>query len=250
MAPVGSAAAPRVLLVEDDRVIADAVARRLRGTGYDVEVFHDGASAGRGRGGRGRRSTSWCSTSLLPGLDGLEVCRRVQAREPVPVLMLTARGEETDRLVGLGVGADDYLAKPFSQRELVARVAALLRRVERAAALAAGTAAGACPREVRVGPLLVDGAARRVTGDGGERHLTRTEFDLLWALARRGRRGRRPDPLLVEALRWPSVAAAELAPPAAVRTIDSHVKALRRKLGAGVIRTVPGVGYALEAGEG
>ena len=101
---------------------------------------------------------------MLPGFDGLEVCRRIQASRPVPVLMLTARDDETDLLVGLAVGADDYVTKPFSMREVVARIRALLRRVERAAALAASGDA-----RTDVGGLSIDGAARRVTvrGDGG-----------------------------------------------------------------------------------
>src|ERR1700754_1912295 len=124
-----------ILLVEDDQAIAHAVRDRLLAEGFAVW--------GEGDGGRGLSAYSPIEPDvvvldrLLPGLDGLEVCRRMQAAKPVPVLMLTALGEETDVLVGLGVGADDYLAKPFSMRELVARIHALLRRVERAAQLAA-----------------------------------------------------------------------------------------------------------------
>jgi DNA-binding response OmpR family regulator len=243
--PGGPAQAARVLLVEDDRVIADAVARRLRGHGHEVEVRHDGpaavAAVDAAVAAGGRYDVVVLDLGL-PGLDGLEVCRRVQARLPLPVLMLTARGDEPDRLAGLAAGADDYLPKPFSPRELVARVDALLRRVERAAVLAAT----AEPGRVRLGPLDVDAAARRVAADGAEVPLTRTEFDLLWALARRAGQVVDRGTLLVEALRWPSAAAAALAPPAAGRTVDSHVKALRRKLGPGWVRTVPGVGYALE----
>ena len=124
-----------VLVVEDDRVINDAVSDRLRGEGYAVVQAFDGPSA-----------VDACAASdpdavvldvMLPGFDGHEVCRRIQAQRPVPVLMLTARDDEADVLVGLAVGADDYLTKPFRMREVVARVAALLRRVERAAELAA-----------------------------------------------------------------------------------------------------------------
>src|SRR5688572_30400826 len=124
----------RVLVVEDDITIAESVAARLRAEGFEVSVAFDGPS--------GVSVAASFQPDLvvldvmLPGFDGLEVCRRIQAARPVPVLMLTARGDEADVLVGLGVGADDYLTKPFSMREVVARVAALLRRVERAAALA------------------------------------------------------------------------------------------------------------------
>ena len=123
---------------------------------------------------------------MLPGFDGHEVCRRIQAERPVPVLMLTARDDEADILVGLGVGADDYLTKPFRMRELVARVAALLRRVERAAELAAPAPAA------DLGDLRVDAGARRVWVADAEVHLTPTEFDLLLCLA--AQPGRRPHP--------------------------------------------------------
>ncbi|MGF1661862.1 MAG: response regulator transcription factor, partial [Kineosporiaceae bacterium] len=169
--PGGTPVRRRVLVVEDDPGIADAVARRLRSEGYDVDTVHDGPAAvaavlgegpattaapggaAAGDGGGGRYDAVVLDV-MLPGLDGLEVCRRIQARIPVPVLMLTARAEEADRLVGLAVGADDYLAKPFSPRELVARVAALLRRVDRAAQLAA---AGRAPGGgLHVGAVHVD----------------------------------------------------------------------------------------------
>src|ERR687889_243189 len=125
---------PRVLVVEDEPVINQAVADRLRAEGFDVAQEYAGPTAVETAG-------SWHPDALvldvmLPGFDGHEVCRRVQAARPVPVLMLTARDDETDVLVGLGVGADDYLTKPFSMRELVARLKALLRRVDRAAELA------------------------------------------------------------------------------------------------------------------
>ncbi len=149
--PEGGGDHRRLLVVEDDRAIADAVVRRLRSEGDDVDAVHDGPAAV--AAAQRTRYAAVVLDVMLPGLDGLEVCRRIQTREPVPVLMLTARDEESDRVVGLAVGADDYLTKPFSPRELVARVAALLRRVDRAAALAAAgasrTAAGstraACP---------------------------------------------------------------------------------------------------------
>ncbi len=120
---------PLICVVEDDEVIAAAVAARLRSEGFAVEVAHDG-DAGVALCDRLRPDLVVLDL-MLPGLDGIEVCRRVQRHRPVPVLMLTARGDESDVLVGLGVGADDYMTKPFSPRELVARIRALLRRVER-----------------------------------------------------------------------------------------------------------------------
>ena len=170
---------------------------------------------------------------MLPGFDGLEVCRRIQATRPVPVLMLTARGDETDLLVGLAVGADDYLTKPFSLRELAARVHALLRRVDRVSAGASGQP------PIVVGDLEINRDERRVTRAGVEAHLTPTEFDLLVHLAQRPRAVLPRERLLAEVWGW--------ADTSGTRTVDSHVKALRRKLGADLIRTVHGVGYALDA---
>jgi DNA-binding response OmpR family regulator len=149
--------------------------------------------------------------------------------------MLTARGDEADRVIGLGVGADDYLTKPFGMRELVARVRALLRRVERARELVAADAAA---RPLALGPLQVDRAARRVSRDGAEVHLTPTEFDLLVCLAERPGRVLTREALLARVWDWPDASG--------TRTVDSHVKTLRRKLGPALVRTVHGVGYALE----
>ena len=231
--------APRTaVVVEDEPTIADAVARRLRAEGYTVQT------AGDGPGG-----VELCERLqpdvvvldvMLPGFDGLEVCRRVQAARPVPVLMLTARDDETDKLVGLGVGADDYMTKPFSMRELVARVNGLVRRVERARALV-GTPtaeAGSLKFAVAGGELEVDRAQRRVRRAGTEVHLTPTEFDLLVCLAGSPRTVLTREKLLEEVWDW--------ADASGTRTVDSHVKALRRKLGADLVRTVHGVGYAFE----
>jgi len=235
----------RILVVEDDRAIADAVTRRLVSEGFEVDAVHDGRAAV-----EAAETTAYDLAVLdvmLPGLDGLEVCRRIQSGRPVPVLMLTARAEETDRIVGLGVGADDYLTKPFSPRELVARVRALLRRVDRAAQLAAEAAGQVddAGRRLELGAgLVLDPGARRVELGGAEVHLTRTEFDLLHALARRPGQVVRRDRLLAEVWAWPDGPATA----AASRTADSHVKALRRKIGRDRIRTVQGVGYALELG--
>ena len=224
----------RVLVVEDDRTINDALAQRLLAEGYDVAQAFDGPSA---------VETAAATPPdvvlldlMLPGLDGYEVCRRLQAERPVPVLMITARDDEAEVLVGLGVGADDYLTKPFRMREVVARVAALLRRVDRAAVLAAAPLAGL----MRVGDLAVDPATRRVTVAGTEVHLTPTEFDLLTCLARDAGQVLTRERLLADVWDWPDGGG--------TRTVDSHVKALRAKIGADRIRTVHGVGYALERG--
>jgi DNA-binding response OmpR family regulator len=218
----------RILVVEDEPTIAQAVAARLEAEGFEVRTAADGLSAV--ETARVYEPELLVLDLMLPGLDGLEVCRRVQAERPVPVVMLTARDDETDLLVGLGVGADDYVTKPFSMRELVARIRAVLRRMERAAP------EGEEP--LRYGPLLIDRAARRVRRDGREVHLTPTEFDLLECLARNPGTVLTRSVLLERVWDW--------AEASGTRVVDSHIKALRRKLGADLIRTVHGVGYALE----
>ncbi|SCF42870.1 response regulator transcription factor [Micromonospora mirobrigensis] len=218
----------RVLVVEDERTIAESVAARLRAEGFTVDIAGDGPSAvERFRSGR---PDLVVLDVMLPGFDGLEVCRRIQAERPVPVLMLTARDDETDLLVGLAVGADDYLTKPFSMRELAARVHVLLRRMDRAA--------GGEQPALRLGDIEINEAERRVRRGGAEVHLTPTEFDLLVHLARRPRTVLPRERLLADVWGW--------ADGSGTRTVDSHVKALRRKLGPDLIRTVHGVGYALE----
>jgi DNA-binding response OmpR family regulator len=219
-----------ICVIEDEEVIASAVAARLRAEGFDVEVAHDG-HAGVALCDRLRPDLVVLDL-MLPGLDGLEVCRRVQRDRPVPVLMLTARAEESDLLVGLAVGADDYITKPFSPRELVARIRALLRRVERRPA-PPGDA-------VVIGALEIDPAARLVRIGGEVVHLTPTEFDLLALLAARPGVVFSRDQLLADVWGWRDGSGQ--------RTVDSHVRGLRRKLGSDLVRTVHGVGYALEAG--
>ncbi|MFI5495547.1 response regulator [Actinoplanes sp. NPDC051859] len=228
---VGSSAR-RVLVVEDERTIAETVAARLRAEGFEVRLAGDGPSAV--EAARRIQPDVVVLDVMLPGFDGLEVCRRIQAERPVPVLMLTARDDETDLLVGLAVGADDYLTKPFSMRELTARVHALLRRASRSAAPAAE------PEMLRLGDLEINIAERRVHRAGAEAHLTPTEFDLLVHLARRPRTVLPRERLLADVWGW--------ADASGTRTVDSHIKGLRRKIGADLIRTVHGVGYALETG--
>jgi len=216
-----------VLVIEDEATIAQAVAARLRSEGFAVEVAGDGLD---GVEACARLQPDLVVLDLmLPGLDGLEVCRRIQRDRPVPVLMLTARDSETDVVVGLAVGADDYLTKPFSARELVARVHALLRRVERTPDRAAET-------PVRLGPVELELASRVVRLGPDIVHLTPTEFDLLAFLAKRPGTVFTRDQLLGDVWGYRAGAGG--------RTVDSHVRALRRKLGGDVIRTVHGVGYA------
>ncbi|MDI2131502.1 response regulator transcription factor [Yinghuangia seranimata] len=233
----GSGAGPGeqrlVLVVEDEPTIGEAVAARLRAEGFTTLMATDGPTAV--ALAEQSRPDIVVLDVMLPGLDGLEVCRRIHTVHPaVPVLMLTARDDETDLLVGLAVGADDYMTKPFSMRELVARVHVLLRRMERAAAAARESV----PETVRIGGLRVDRTQRRVHLDGAEVHLTPTEFDLLVCLASRPRAVLSREQLLAEVWDWVDASG--------TRTVDSHIKALRRKLGAEWIRTVHGVGYALE----
>jgi DNA-binding response OmpR family regulator len=225
-----------VLVVEDEPAIAQAIVHRLSAEGWRVEAAPDGPS---GVAAAARLEPDVIVLDvMLPGIDGLEVCRIIQAERPVPVLMLTARDDETDMLIGLGVGADDYMTKPFSMRELVARTKALLRRTERAAKAAELAAAAAPEPALTVGDVVIDHAQRRVHRNGTEIHLTPTEFDLLSALATTPRTVLTRERLLEQVWDWVDASG--------TRTVDSHVKALRRKLGPDLIRTVHGVGYAFE----
>jgi len=171
----------------------------------------------------------------MPGIDGLEVCKRIRQKSRVPVLMLTAKGDETDRVVGLELGADDYIAKPFSPRELLARVRAVVRRAQPEA-----------PREkLAFGDVVIDLASREVTASDARVELTGIEFDILAALAKKAGRVVARDSLLSEAGRG-DVSVGE-------RTVDVHISHLRQKLGerAGkMIKTVRGVGYVLAKEEG
>ena len=227
---MSGSAVRRILVVEDERVINQAITDRLRAEGFDVVQAWDGPGAVEVFGTEAPDLV--VLDVMLPGYDGHEVCRRIQAERPVPVLMVTARDDEADILVGLGVGADDYLTKPFRMRELVARIAALLRRVDRAGELAAS-------RPLQLGSLTIDAGARKVRIDDGEVRLTPTEFDLLACLAAAPGQVLTREKLLADVWGWPGASG--------TRTVDSHVKALRSKIGAERVRTVHGVGYALES---
>ena len=218
----------RIAVIEDEPSIAASIAARLTSEGFDVET------AGDGNEGvelcRSFRPDLVVLDLMLPGLDGLGVCREIQRDRLVPVLMLTARDSETDLEIGLAVGGDDYMVKPFSPRELVARVRALLRRADRSTATES--------ERLRIGTLVIDPATREVLYADSSVHLTPTEFDLLYRLALTPHvvYGRRR---LLEQVWGYKDGAGE-------RTVDSHVRSIRRKLDPSVIRTVHGIGYALD----
>ena len=224
--------AKTVLVVEDEDAIAEAVRARLHSEGYEVVLASDGPEAIRMHAER--RPDLVVLDLMLPGMDGLEVCQRIQRDGWTPVLMLTARAEEADTVAGFAVGADDYLTKPFSLRELVARVQAILRRRERIEASIEG---GPIERD----GLVIDTRRRRVEVDGAEVQLTPLEFEILQVLAREPGVVLSRDHLMDRIWGYRDHAGG--------RVVDSHVARLRRKLGEDgndprFIRTVHGVGYA------
>jgi DNA-binding response OmpR family regulator len=219
----------RVLVVDDEPKIVEVVGDYLRSAGFSVTTAADGEGAV--ALARARPPDLVVLDLGLPGLDGLDVARALRGTSPVPIIMLTARGEEADRVLGLELGADDYLVKPFSPRELLARVRAVLRRTE-----------GPQAERERfvVGDVVVDTGRRQVTVDDREVELTATEFDLLVELARQpGRVFTRAQ--LLGAIHGVAVESYE-------RTVDAHIKNIRRKLEPDAHRpryllTVHGVGY-------
>ena len=226
--------APRtVLVVEDEPTLATAIAQRITAEGWTARVAGDGASAV--QAALQLKPDLVIMDIMLPVMDGLEATKRIVAERPVPVLILTARDDETDKVIGLGAGADDYMTKPFSMRELIARCKALLRRVERAKVIAKNSEN---EKILDFGSMVIDPAQRIVTVNGEQVHLTPTEFDLLATLARRPKSVLTREKLLEEVWDWVDASG--------TRTVDSHVTALRHKLGADMIRTVHGVGYAFE----
>lgn len=225
-----------ILVVEDEPTLATAIAQRLASEGWSARVAGDGANAV--AAARQLRPDLVIMDIMLPVMDGLEATKRIVAERPVPVLILTARDDESDKVIGLGVGADDYMTKPFSMRELIARCKALFRRVDRAKTIAKNSEN---EKILDFGALVIDPAQRIVTLKGQEVHLTPTEFDLLATLARRPRTVLTREKLLEEVWDWVDASG--------TRTVDSHVKALRHKLGSATIRTVHGVGYAFEPPE-
>jgi DNA-binding response OmpR family regulator len=221
-----------ILVVEDESAIAEAVRVRLASEGYAVRVAGDGPEALRMAGDE--RPDLVVLDLMLPGMDGLEVCRELQRESWVPVLMLTARADEADKVAGLSVGADDYMTKPFSLRELAARVRAILRRMERLRQVADG-------EPLERFDLLIDTARRRVTKEDAEVILTPLEFEILATLARQPGVVMGRDDLMDRVWGYRDYAGG--------RVVDSHVARIRRKLGddaaePSYIRTVHGVGYA------
>jgi two-component system OmpR family response regulator len=222
--------AARVLIIDDDTRLYDLLAKYLEANGVAATHALDG------RRGLAALEAGVFDAVLLdvmmPGLDGLEVCRRIREKSRVPVIMLTAKGDETDRVVGLELGADDYVAKPFSPRELLARLRAVLRRSQ----------PEVLSETLRIGDISIEVSARQVRIGPESVELTGIEFDILMALARRPGRVVPRDTLLSDAGRG-DVSVGD-------RTVDVHVSHLRRKLGDDprsprLIKTVRGVGYVL-----
>lgn len=210
--PSTSVAPRRILVVEDDPMLAEVVERYLDREGFEVEVRPDGAAGL-------DRALEWLPDLvvldvLLPGIDGFEVCRRLRQSAPIPVVMLTARAEEDDRVLGLELGADDYVTKPFSPRELTARIGAVLRR-------ASGSMPAATSGPLRAGALEVDTVAHETRRGGRAVHLTAKEYDLLVHLMSHPRRAFRREELLESVWGWTYGDAA---------TVTVHVRRLRVKL--------------------
>ncbi|MGW3633665.1 response regulator transcription factor [Streptomyces sp. NPDC005122] len=230
-APAGHGGTARVLVVDDDPTVAEVVSGYLDRAGYLVDRAADGPAA------LARAAAHWPDLVvldlMLPGMDGLEVCRRMRGRGPVPVIMLTARGDEDDRILGLEVGADDYVTKPFSPRELVLRVESVLRRARPATAAHPLHAAG----------LGLDPAARRATKGSVELALTTREFDLLAFFLRHPGRVFSREDLMREVWGWDF---------GDLSTVTVHVRRLRGKVEDDparprLIHTVWGVGYRFDA---
>ncbi|MFE2300062.1 response regulator transcription factor [Streptomyces sp. NPDC059445] len=220
----------RVLVVDDDPTVAEVVSGYLERAGYRVDRAADGIAAL--ARAAAHRPDLVVLDLMLPGMDGLEVCRRLRAQGPVPVIMLTARGDEDDRILGLEVGADDYVTKPFSPRELVLRVESVLRRTRPVAAARPLHAAG----------LAVDPSARRATKNGTELALTLREFDLLAFFLRHPGRAYAREDLMREVWGWDF---------GDLSTVTVHVRRLRGKVEDDparprLIQTVWGVGYRFD----
>jgi DNA-binding response OmpR family regulator len=227
----------RVLVVDDDPTVSEVVAGYLDRAGFTVDLAADGPAAV--ARAAARPPDLVVLDLMLPGMDGLEVCRRIREAGPLPVIMLTARGDEEDRILGLEVGADDYVTKPFSPRELVLRVESVLRR---AGAPAASREAAPEPW-LRAGPLALDPAARRSTRRGTELPLTIREFDLLEYFLRHPGRATSREELMHRVWGWEF---------GDLSTVTVHVRRLREKIEEDpahprLISTVWGVGYRFDA---
>ena len=222
----------RILVIDDDVELCHLVGEYLQAEGFTVECVHEGES-GLKKAEAGEYLLAVLDV-MLPGINGFEVLRRIRAKSRLPVILLTARGEDVDRIVGLEIGADDYLPKPFNPRELVARIRAILRRTR-----GDGTGAATTPDIVRVGDVELDPATRIVRLDGQPIDLTSVEFNLLEVLLREAGRVV-PRERLVNA-----VLSRKFSP--FDRSIDMHVSKVRKKLGDTEsdehIKTIRGVGY-------
>ena len=223
----------KILVVDDEQSITDLLAYNLRRNGYQPIVAHDGHQAL--RLAQVEQPDLVILDLMLPGLDGLDVCRALQRESTVPIIMLTARDEEVDRVVGLELGADDYVTKPFSVRELMARVKAVLRRITSGEITAAAVH--------RIGLLEMDTLSREARLEGALLPLTRLEFDLLETLARHAGQVLSREQLLDQVWGYDYYGDA--------RAVDSAVKRLRAKLRESggdpdIVSTVRGVGYRLE----
>ena len=218
----------KILIIEDESDVADMLTLNLRKAGYRVSMAADGASGL--QKARDDKPDFIILDLMLPKMSGLEVCRILKsdtATSQIPILMLTAKAEEVDRIVGLEFGADDYVTKPFSPREIVLRIRAILRRGEKA------------DESLKAGPIVIDAARHQVRVNGKPVHLTSLEFKLLRTLMQRQGRVQDRDRLLNEVWGYESVID--------TRTVDTHVRRLREKLGTAgdVIETVRGFGYRL-----
>ncbi len=231
----------RVLLIDDDARLYELLASYLAQNGFAVEGARDGA-----KGIAALAAAPFDAVLLdvmMPGMSGLEACRRIREKSRIPILMLTAKGDETDRVVGLELGADDYISKPFSPRELLARLRAVLRRSARGA----HDGPDGPTERLTIGQVAVDLEGRQVTVAGQRVELTALEFDLLVALAKRAGRVVPREHLLAQAGRTDVVVGE--------RTVDVHISHLRQKLGDDpraprLIKTVRGVGYVMTRDEG
>lgn len=230
----------RLLMIDDDRKLSRLVATYLEPLGFDVVAVYTGPEGVERATAAGETWHAIILDVMLPGMDGFEVLKRIRMRSTVPVLMLTARGDETDRIVGLEVGADDYLPKTFSTRELLARLRAVLRRS--ALSTTAQPGAEAPPTEIVIGPLRINIDARSAVLDNQPLALTPVEFDLLAGLAKARGRVKSREALLDE-IRDRDYDVFD-------RSIDVHISSLRKKLkddakNPRFIRTFRSAGYML-----
>ncbi|MCO5221309.1 MAG: response regulator transcription factor [Thermomicrobiales bacterium] len=234
---------PLILVVDDEPALRDAISYSLRREGWDVALANDGLDA--------IRKNDELDPDLivldvmLPGMDGIQVCRSIRARSSVPVIFLSAKGEDVDRILGLEIGGDDYLTKPFVMRELVARVRANLRRSQRTPAAIAPPPVQTAPEEIRrVGPIEINPTAHTVRVDGALVTLKPKEFDLLLYLADHPNVTLSREALLRNV--WKYEHSVD------TRTVDVHVRGLRRKIEVDpsepvYLETIRGYGYRLTA---